>query len=555
MKKLIAVWVAMVPMVTHAGSTDSATLSGLEAGGAVHQLSARLNNRIQSVPDALFDDAKTRGALIMLHLQSGTDVEVAKRVVNRAMQNGIDLLLEGKSEWLRQLKPDDQTVWAGAELLFVSNRSERRGLYFLRLDPPQSLDKLMTLVSDTRTALSKERPSVYARSAQFAATTARTAPDSRVAQTWKINLPTLTTQTPSEVCLTIRNELAKVVPSDSLADVQINQLVGKVCQYGTVSDFSAQSGDRIVPGYGNVPVGSDLVSDLLVNMREEWLYLVSADPYQPSGSRAYLWLRTLGEGAGTGFTRKGAVGRFYPLGSASFIARIMHPVIHSGWGPMFLDYQNTWKDGKPDMLFGCERDSSSFLPLGDGKQLACPVKPRLLSLFPSNSYSDSVDVASSQSWNISGTLTVGGGGRQGGVTGNASLALSGGYSNTKTESVSLSLQYTATNTDTVYYRSTEWQPNWKGMFSWHDATGIDSLVNATALAGTLNPNYSIVWQIPLVENAGRVLQFGSIYENRMQSCAASNVPNCPSEVPGTNPPWKEDYRVLWTKNSDLLLFP
>ncbi|WP_198390791.1 hypothetical protein [Burkholderia ubonensis] len=518
----------------------------------VAKLSARFRNKMESTQDALFDNARRRDALIMLHIRDDDDIPSAKSIVARALHDKIELMLEGSPDKLLRLKPDNQTVWTSGDILFISNRSDRRGLYFGSGSPEFGADKLATYIIDTRKALLGERSTLAIRSERTDIPTLRSD-----VQSWKVDLPSLSTQSPSEVCLRIRNELARSVPRGELSDVVIQQAVEKVCQYGTLSDFSAVPGDKSVPGYS-------YNSNVLVNLKQEWLYLVSGDPYQPSGSRAYLWTKTYGEGAGSGFTRINGDEGYFTRNDALGLARnIMHPLIHSGWGPVInplgslvnlvrngsnINWDNAWVDGKPSSLFICESDNRVSFNVA-GKVIGCPIGPRLLSLLPADSFSGDVNVARSVGWNISGTLTGGIAGGQN-IVPSVSLALSGGYSETTTNSVTMKLLHVQSNANTTYYRSTGWVPNWSGMLDWSRSTGSLSLVAATPLATTINPQYSTVWEIPLVQNAGRTLQFSSIYEARYQNCLYAHIKTdrC---VTSPHRPW--DSRMVWLRGTDLLL--
>ncbi len=541
--------------LAYAGPSDSVTMSGFSDGGTIAQLGARFQNRVQSTEDALFDDAKRRDALIMLRVQSHTDIPAAKSLVTRALRDGMDLMLEGPPEWIAQLKPDGRTVWTSNDLLFVSNRSERYGLYIVRPKPGSSIDKLATNIADTRKMLMSTQPSVLPHAGH--ANTPRSMTQGNEQKSWSINLPTLSTTLPSEVCTAIRNAFYDKVPANSLSKEEISQQVSKICQYGTFADFAATEPDDVVPGYTRNP-------NALVNLSQQWMFLVSNDKTQPESARAYLWTKTYGEGAGSGFTRKpGSDGAsMYGLGTAQNIIR---PVIRTGWGPIDNSSSAWDKGGGAVSLFVCDNNSSATKEV-DGKMVTCPVKPRLLSLQPSDSFGNKATVSKTEGWNIGGTLGIGGSGGTGasGPSGSItpSISVTGGYANSTTSTIAWDYEQVRTYADKQYSRITEWIPNWIGLFDWVKAVGTrTSLASVTPLATTLNPQYSTVWQIPLAENAGRTLQFGSQYEVRWQSCWRSQA-----EFNGCNPPtsnsrgfpvgvgkFLEDSRMRWFKGADFTL--
>lgn len=543
--------------IVHAGPTDSVTMSGFSDGGTIAQLGTRFQNRVQSTEDALFDDAKRRDALIMLRIQSTNDIPAAKSVVTRAIRDRVDLILEGQPEWIAQLKPDGQTVWTSNNLLFVSNRSERHGLYIVRPKPGMSVDKLATDVADARKTLMNAQPMVPPLAAKMNMRNLATQDNDK---SWSISLPTLSTTSPNEVCIAIRNAFFEKIPVSTMSQADITQTVNKICQYGTFAEFSAAEADDVVPNsnYTRNP-------NALVNLSQQWLLLVSNDKTQPSGSRAYLWTKTYGEGAGSGFTRKRSSEGVYN----GVLKGIIRPVIRSGWGPID-NSASAWDSGGGAIrLFPCENNPQVSIQV-DGKTIVCPVKPQLLSLLPSDSFGNKVNVSNSEGWNIGGTLGIQGSGgpTPGGGTPTPtvvqpSLSITGGYTNTKTSTVTWDYEQTKTNSDTVYSRLTEWIPNWRGLFDWAKTTKMTSLDAATPLAATLNPHYSMVWQIPLAENTGRTLQFGSQYEVRWQSCPPFMLDynNCnalnynrngiPSQVDGPN--GLEDSRMRWFKGTDFIL--
>ncbi|WP_155740362.1 hypothetical protein [Burkholderia territorii] len=559
-KNIVALFSICNFTLAHAAPSDSVTLSGLETGVLIKQLSSHLNNQIQATENSLLENAKRRNALIMLNIQHESDVEIAKHVVSRALDNGIDILLMGEEKFITQAKPDGQSIWVNGNVIFISNRSEKRGLYFSR-PSTSSPDKLSKFVAHERALLSKDKVSAFVRAGMasnflgnHSDNIRNYSPNPRAS--WSIDLTAISmaATTPSEVCLTIRRGMVDALRSQSPrpTDDEINVALSKACQYGTMSDVTPDVQGSGVNGFDYSP-------ELRVNMRTEWLYLVSIDPSHPNGSRAYVWTRTLGEGAGSGFTRssipsapwRALHGTYIPLGSASYIYNIMTPTIRTGWGPYNNNHGTTAN-------FLCESNPQSSLAISTGKAVTCPIEPRLLNILPNNNTDNNVTVARSQSWNISGTITgqVGGGSGGSPTTGGLSLGLTGGYSETNTQSVTMSLLYARTNSNTTYFRKTDWIPNWVGLFDWVSATGSNSLSTATPLADSLNPQYSTVWQIPLSSNAGRVLQFVSQYESSMQMCGRSNAfrGHCPSRTSPTGD-LGIDERAQWTRNSDFLIYP
>ncbi len=521
-----------------AAPIDSVTLSDLSSGPQVRKLADSGNNQSQPNVESLLANARVNHALIMLSLRSKDDILKAKPIVAQALSEGLDLLLEGEPEWLAQLKPGQQTAWSYGNLLFISNRSESRGLFIVKAALDMPTVELKNYIIKIRNTLQSEQ-----NKATFQPSNYQDFPvgeNSHSQQSWDINLPSLAAQTPSEVCLAIRNALFNKISDKTVSRQNIHAAVRRVCQYGTIADVTATAADATVPGW-------PYSHDALLNLRQEWLYLVSNDPYQPSESRAYLWIKTLGEGGGSGFTRVLDKDGAWFGGSDWSVRNIMHPFIHSGWGPI-NNSELAWINGKPSGVFSCEENPDISADIA-GEKVHCPVRPRLLNVQPQNTFDDQATIMLAQGWTIGGTLTAG-------IVGGkpmASLALNSSYTQTRTSSIPMKLLHVRSNADTTYYRSTEWLPNWPAMYAWlkPQSGSLITMGTATPLASTLNPQYSAVWQLPLEANANRTLQYGSQYEARWESCQWSHMGS--NDCPKDNHGFPIESRMRWYDKADLLL--
>jgi hypothetical protein len=536
--KLVTVQIALGLFANSAYADNTVTLSGLESGPTVHGLSAKNQHTTQSTADDLIVAAARDDAMIMLSITTTHDVERAKPIVKAAMDKHLDVLIEGTDELITQLKPVNQSVWVPGNRLFISTRSENLGTYVLTFDRAATVDQIDSQLTLTRKQIAaqaaRDKPLSVATAARSVTTPSNKASGG-------FSMPSILAPTPSAVCLSIRNELASHLAGSDMPESEITNAVQRVCQYGTVGEYRASPAEAGT--WGEVPSKS-----LVLNLRTEWMLLLSEDSMQPQGSRAYLWLRTLGDDAGSGFTwTNGVTGHAYASKKDAAFYTIMKPLIHTGWGP--IERRTHWS-GSPEAMFLCEKNPTATGPASNwsnSQKVLCPVRPQLLSLLPGNSHDDKVNVAQSTGWSI-------GAGVQGGVSEgkpSLSLSLSGGYSSTQTSEVTLSMVRTSTNADTTMYRTTTWIPGWQAMFNWIRAMGLKQgqlvdLSPATPLATTLNPSHSVVWQLPLTENAGRTTMYTSAYEAGDHQCHwVDKHSRCEPEV--------REAAGVWTSNNSLLV--
>lgn len=82
------------------------------------------------------------------------------------------------------------------------------------------------------------------------------------------------------------------------------------------------------------------------------------------------------------------------------------------------------------------------------------------------------------------------------------------------------------------------------IYRWINARGhVGSLAQATPLAATLNPQYEIVWELPLRGNEGRRLSYNMVYEAGWNTCF--NGPNCAGHVQPSDSSIAPKARVGW----------
>lgn len=537
----------MAGVFTHASASPSSTvsLSGLESGPGVHALSTLNDHQTGESIDTLIALATQHDALLMLAVSSPAEVERAKPIVARALDEHVDLFLEGPAELVAALQPKGIHIWAPGERLFVSNRSVQRGLFVMAFDHSVSDAQLRAHLIDARGEIAHEiAPNRARRSvADMHRDATREVP---VPSPGSFDIPGLSAKTPSEVCIAIRNALVEKIGANGITDAQADKAVNRVCQYGTLGEFRAQPADTAYQASDD--------PEIVLNMRQEWLLLISEDKSRPQGSSAYFWIRTLGDNAGSGFTRAdGSAGYAYNNRTTDMF-RIMNPLIHSGWGP--LDNMSLDLDDRPSPeLFACEANPQTVRSVStagfEAPPLRCPEAPKLLSVLPADSFDDTVTISHATSWNIGASYTQNASLSAVGPSVGWSMSLSVGRTSTDTATTTLRMVHTSTNANTTMYRTTEWSPNWEAMAKWVEAQNLSrgafvSLGHATPLAATLNPAWSMVWQLPLEPNLGRKTLYTSVMQARNQRCLydANHATCTKSKTLDTG---------YWTRNSSVIV--
>lgn len=150
-------------------------------------------------------------------------------------------------------------------------------------------------------------------------------------------------------------------------------------------------------------------------------------------------------------------------------------------------------------------------------------------------------------WVIGGTLSIDFSEKPG-----MALALNRHCTQTCTYFVPMRLLHVRTSADKVYSPSTEWVPNWQAMDNrlQPQSNSYIFFAAATPLASTLKPQFSIMWQLLLVANAGRTLQYGWQYEMRWELCRWKSMNN--SNCANDNEESEKVPRVRWYEKADFI---
>lgn len=312
--------------------------------------------------------------------------------------------------------------------------------------------------------------------------------------------------------------------------------VRRWCQYGNLSLHAAEPAQVTI-----APFRHD--SDILLSIVAEWALIRNEDSSEPWKTTYMFWTRTMGEGAGMGFTRRHGMDAWYDPASGS-VQRLLDAAIHTGWGSIeWPDVVTAWplNSSFPHVgnvhLFRCDAPVA-FRP-GD-----CPVGAMLRKLYPEDSHAGTVTVSAGENISVGGDLgisrTLSADGSSLDITFGVNLLR---MASTATQAV-LPLVVTRSNGDTLAYRSTWWRPDIRAIQAWVDArrhTG--SLASATPLAGTLNPRHEIVWELPLQGNGGRSLPYHVVYEAGWNTCIHGT--HCKAYGPHPAPALPTKARVAW----------
>lgn len=332
--------------------------------------------------------------------------------------------------------------------------------------------------------------------------------------------------TPSQLCRQFSRQMAMALFGDTApsADQQraFRRETRRWCQYGNLSAHIAEP-----PAFTIEPFQGS--NDILLSLVAEWALIRTEDPTDTSKTSYLLWTKTMGEGAGTGFTRTHGEDAWYEPASGA-VRNLMDVAIHSGWGPIENPGVVTaWPLNSSFPLVGnvhifrCDAPEA-FRPVD------CPFMPLLRKLYPDDSFDGSVTVSTGESINVGGDAKVS---RSMDTEGKVSLAMTFGLNMMRSESsgrqVEMALTQTRGNGDVRFYRSLWWLPDMGAIQRWIETRRHSgSLAKATPLAGTLNPRHEIVWELVLSENGGRRLPYHVVYEAGWNTC-----------VNGT---WCTDYR-------------
>ncbi|HVI54082.1 MAG TPA: hypothetical protein VM621_03390 [Luteibacter sp.] len=480
------------------------------------------------------DDTSVVG-LTILTVDDNDDFVEVELQIEAWLDEGRRVALTGSSSMLGLLKPDRVYAWPTTNTI-VLDSADGLGIFgFDATDAAHRLKILSGWVWAEREAVG-ESVVRDVRSAD--------SPNRSFDLTFD-----LTASSPSSLCRAFRRKLATTLFSHRLPDVEEKRVFAsemrRWCQYGNLSVRLAEP-----PQFTIAPFRS--TDEPRLSVVAEWGLFRNDDPLDPKGTTFLLWTKTVGEGGGSGFGRRdGTEGYFDAVGGG--MRRLLDASIHSGWGPTRNDdvgsawpVDSSFPRSSKTNLFLCEVPDAPDLP-------GCPREPRLRSLYPADSIDGVVTVSRAERFIVGGNAQAGVSvDTTGKVTPNMSFSLNIVKATTDVAQSEMQLVQTRTSADSVFYRATRWTPDIPALYRWVNAREhAGSLAQATPLAATLNPQYEIIWELPLRGNEGRKLSYSMIYEAGWNTCF--NGPNCATPAQPPDRTLQAKARVGWSDSIKLMM--
>lgn len=479
------------------------------------------------------DSASVAGVTIVTVGGDDNLVDVESKI-SQWLDQGKRLAVTGPWYFLRLLRPGGVHAWPATNTIVLD---PAEGLGIFGFDATDAAHRVAVLTGWAWAERGEidEAP----RPVRSASTTSRS---------MDVNFDLLAAS-PASVCRAFRRKMAAAVFGQRLpASDELLVLATELrrwCQYGNLSMHVAAP-----PQFTIAPFRS--TDEPRLSLASEWVLLRNDDPVDPGGTTFLFWAKTVGDGAGTGFGRRaGTEGKFDAVQGG--LRRLLDASIHSGWGP--IEYDGVTSAWPVDSSFPATANTRLFLCDMEGGQelFGCPVGQRLRTLFPSDSIDGAVSVSHAERFVVGGSAQAGVSvDTTGKVTPNISFNLNLAQARTDTAQSEMHLVQTRTNADTRFYRTTRWTPDVPAIYNWVNARRHNgSLVQATPLAGTLNPQYEVVWEFPLRGNEGRQLSYNIIYEAGWNTCF--NGPGCTSYMRPPDRTLQAKARVGWKDRVTLLL--
>lgn len=476
---------------------------------------------------AMTHDETTVPGVTIFTVVDNDDLAEAGLRVGAALEDGKRIALTGSPSLLAALKPDDVYAWPTTNTV--------------ALDPAAGMGVFGFDATDAvqRAALLKSWP--WSDRGQVDTSTPRPirATES-LGRSLDVNFD-LAAASPSTVCRAFRRKLTTTVFGQRIPAADEFRVFARElrrwCQYGNLSVHAAA-----LPQFTIAPFRT--TDEPRLSLVTEWALLRNTDPIDANATTFVFWVKTVGEGAGGGFGRRSGM-EAYVDASRGGLRRLLDAAIHSGWGP--LEYDGRVSAWPINSSFPRTDQLGLFVCDGpDGEELfGCPRRPRLRTLYPADSIDGMVTVSRAERFIVGGNAQAGVSiDSTGKVTPNMSFSLNLVQATTDTAQSTMHLVQTRSNTDAVFYRSTRWTPDVPAIYRWINARGhVGSLAQATPLAATLNPQYEIVWELPLRGNEGRRLSYNMVYEAGWNTCF--NGPNCAGHVQPSDSSIAPKARVGW----------
>ncbi|WP_232490628.1 hypothetical protein [Burkholderia ubonensis] len=459
-----------------------------------------------------------------------------RQLIETSLKSSGTVVLAGKREVLLDLKPHWLRMWPDAETVVLTSRMGTRADGIRGHDIRDLKHIVKYIASHVDSARKAESMS---SNYQHSSTLGRARRSVNSGGFTKTVAFSMRPSSPVETCTDFGNNLLNSKFERPLTEIERQALSFEVsgwCQSGSISNYQAAKAPYAVPRwkYTDKP---------MLSLLTEWALIRSEDIVVPNNSKYYLWIKTIGQGSGSGFTRR-------LQDTATFRNNVMYGLldatIHAGWGRTFADKssawtyplgQDDWSNSDP-ILFGCD--------FGDAGS-ACPSSANVVHLFPSDTFNNQVSVSQSTALSIGGSIGV-----KGISAENESSNLIGGinasFNVSRTDSVSQSVTVNLTNVQTssakAFSRSTRWRPDVPAIWDYLISRSIvGDFGTATPTASTLNPEYDVIWQLPVRKNEGKVMKFSLIYEAGWNNCVREV---CAISTPPPDKTIPAQKRVYWS---------
>ncbi|WP_232439609.1 hypothetical protein [Burkholderia ubonensis] len=451
-----------------------------------------------------------------------------RRLVERSLDERGTIVMHGPHEALATLKPRHVRIWPSATTVVVTSRMGTR-VDAIKGESDRDTEQIARIVAAHVARASAAEASLLQSSADHKRSPRAAGPGDFTKTVEFAIRPA----SPVETCTAFDNRLAESAFGRPLTvDEQraLSREVGRWCQSGTLSSYTGTLRPSPVPHWKNADKAR-------LSLLTEWALVRSENALAPANSKFYFWVKTIGEGAGSGFTRT-----FQD--TATFTNNVMYGLadttIHTGWGRTYLRDPRSWTyptggeywTGRDPELFGCD-----FGDIGS----VCPISANVVRLFPSDTFNNQVTIASSTALQFGGTV---------GVTGTAlatpsaqvSVSLNLNRTDTTTKTATFNLTHAQTSAAKRYSRTTRWRPDVPAVWDYLASRRITGpFGTATPTASTLNPEYDLLWQIPLHPNRGKSMIFTIVYEAGWNNCVREDCATVRQPPDPTIPPQMRGY--------------
>ncbi|HXO99783.1 MAG TPA: hypothetical protein VN813_04740 [Luteibacter sp.] len=474
-------------------------------------------------------DETSVDGLTILTLEAGDDAADIRRQIDHLLDAGTRIAVTGPVSIREESRPEGVHAWPSTNTIV--------------LDPAAGLGIFGFDAADTEQRIDLLRQWPWADESPGPSSRARRDAEMVVPGGFALRNVSfdLSAASPSSACQAFRRKLTSsiftsVAPSDDVRRA-FRKEMRRWCQYGNISHHQAATAQfSIEPFFSSFEPRLTILT--------EWALLRNEDPIAPERTTYLFWAKTVGEGAGSGFSRRDGSEAYYDDQQGG-LRRLLDASIHSGWGPIAPDdlltawpLNSTFPQTGNTHVFVCDGPGAS-------KLFGCPRRLRLRSLYPADSTDGVVTVSLAERFIVGGSAQAGiSVDNTGKVTPSFTFSLNFMRSTTDTAQSTMQLAQTRTNADTVFYRTTRWTPDVPAIYRWIKARNHKgSLAQATPLASTLNPRYEILWEVPLEANAGRKFSYHIIYEAGWNTCF--NGPICATHLWPPDRSLQPKARVAW----------